>query len=184
MIDKTVFEDISSFYSLRTDNLDTLKKILYFFATSTPGGINVNKLSKNLQKDNATIAGYLQILRDTGMLRFLLTDGYGHSILKNAEKIYLDNTNLLYAINETIGKKTITGTLRELFVLQSLENAGLKVFYSKKGDMACDGKILEIGGKLKNHKQIKGLKDAYIIKDDVLFGTKNTAPLYLFGFLS
>ena len=50
--------------------------------------------------------------------------------------------------------------------------------------MACDGKIFEIGGKLKKYKQINAVKDAYIVKDDILFGAKKTAPLYLFGFLS
>lgn len=184
VIDKTVFEDISSFYSLKTDNLDILKKILYFFATSTPGSINVNKLAKNLQKDNVTIAGYLQMLRDTGLLRFLLSSGYGHAVLRHAEKIYLDNTNLLYSINETIGKKTITGVLRELFVIQALENANLKVLYSPKGDVICNDIVFEIGGKSKGESQISEMENGYVIKDDILFPSKSAIPLYLFGFLS
>ena len=184
VVDKVIFEDISSFYSLKTDNLDALKKILYFFSTSTPGSINVNKLAKNLQKDHTTVAGYLQMLKDTGLLRFLLTSGHGHAVVRNAEKMYLDNTNLLYAINETVGKKTLTGVLRELFVIQSLENAGLKVFYSKTGDVACEGNIFEIGGKSKGDRQIRKTSHAYLVKDDILFGARNTIPLYLFGFLS
>lgn len=184
IIDKTIFEDISSFYSLKTENLDTLKKIIYFFATSQPGSISINNIAKSLGKDHSTIAEYIQILRDTGLLRFLLLDAFGHTLVRNAEKVYIDNTNLLYAVNKTIGKETNLGSVRELFIISSLENAGYKVFYSKKGDITCEGMIFEIGGASKTDSQLKGVHNAYIIKDDILYSVLNTIPLYLFGFLS
>lgn len=183
VIDKTIFEDITSFYALKTENLDTLKKLIYFFATSEPGSVSINKLANSLGKDHATITEYLQILRDTGLLRFLLIDKSGHALVRNAEKIYLDNTNLLYAVNETIGKETHVGVTRELFAISSLETAGYKVFYSKPGDITVGRYTLEIGGMGKSGSQLRGIQNSYVLKDDILYSSLNVRPLYLLGFL-
>ena len=184
IVEKTIFEDISTFYTLKTENLDILKKIIYFFATSLPGSVSINKLANSLGKDHTTITEYVQMLRDTGLLRFLLIDAYGHALVRNAEKIYLDNTNLLFAINSQIGKETHLGSVRELFVISGLENAGYPVFYSKTGDIVCEGNIFEIGGANKTVTQIKSADHSYLVKDDMLYGSAHTIPLYLFGFLS
>lgn len=184
VIDKTIYEDITSFYALKTENLDSLKKIIYFFATSSPGSVSINKLAKSIGKDHATITEYVQILRDTGLLRFLLIDKYGHALVRNAEKIYIDNPNLLYAINETLGKQVHIGAIRELFTISSLEKAGYKVFYSKTGDISVNGNIFEIGGSGKTSSQLEKANKAYLVKDDILYSSLKTIPLYLFGFLS
>lgn len=184
IVDKIVYEDISSFYSLNTQNLDTLKKIIYFFATSLPGKVNTNSIANSLSKDHTTIASYIQLLRDSGVLRFLLINKSGHALVRNAEKIYLDNTNLLYALNEEIGKEPFVGVLRELFVISNLQNINTHVFYSREGDIEVNDITLEIGGKNKSSEQIKNIKNSYLIKDDILVGSTTTIPLYLFGFLS
>jgi predicted AAA+ superfamily ATPase len=184
IVDKIIYEDISSFYSLKTQNLETLKKIIYYFATSLPGSVNTNNLATSLSKDHTTIAYYIQILRDSGVLRFLLKNKSGHALVRNAEKIYLDNTNLLYALNEEIGQQPFTGVLRELFVISSLQNANNYTFYAQDGDIEVNGITLEIGGKSKSREQIKNVKDSFVVKDDILVGGTTTIPLYLFGFLS
>lgn len=183
IVDKTIFADISAFYSLKTENLDTLKKIIYFFATSTPGTVSINKLANSLRKDHATITEYVQILRDTGLLRFLLIDKYGHALVRNTEKIYIDNPNLLYAINSSIGKEVHLGAVREVFVISSLEIAGYPVFYAKAGDITVGGYTFEIGGAGKSNAQLKQIQNSYVVKDDLLYSSLNTLPLYLFGFL-
>ncbi len=183
IIDKIIFEDITSFYSLKSKNLETLKKIIYFFATSQPGSLNINKLARSLSRDHSTIADYIQILRDTGLLRFLLIDKHGHALVRNAEKIYLDNPNLLYTINKTVGKKVLLGNIRELFVISHLQNSKQVVCWTKKGDIRVGDYTFEIGGKGKSEKQIGEVKDSYLVKDNLLIGGKKTIPLYLFGFL-
>lgn len=183
IVEKTIFEDVTSFYALKTENLDALKKIIHFFATSEPGSVSINKIANSIQKDHATAAAYVQILRDTGLLRFLLNDKSGRALIRNAEKVYLDNTNLLYAINEAIGKETRIGAVRELFAVSSLEDSGNKVFYSKAGDFTTQGCTLEIGGPKKSGTQVKDVASAYVLKDDILYSSLNTRPLYLLGFL-
>jgi predicted AAA+ superfamily ATPase len=183
IVDKIIYQDVSSFYSLNTTNLETLKKIIYFFATSQPGSVNINRLAGSLKKDNTTIAEYIQILRDTGLLRFLIQNKQGHALVRDAEKIYMDNPNLLCALNAEVGKEPLVGLLRELFVIGNLQNANYHVFFSQTGDIECDNSIFEIGGKSKTSAQFKG-KEGYLIKDDLLIGDPKTIPLYLFGFLS
>ncbi|MCG2692289.1 AAA family ATPase, partial [Microgenomates group bacterium] len=109
IIDKIIFEDVSSLYSLKTSNLAALKKIVYFFATAQPGSVNINRLANSLKKDHTTISDYVQILKDAGLLRFLLKNKQGHALVRDAEKIYLDNSNLLYALNAEVGKEPLTG---------------------------------------------------------------------------
>lgn len=184
IVDKTIFDDVSAFYNLKTGNLDVLRKILYFFATSLPGSVSINNLAGSLGKDHSTIAEYIQILRDTGLLRFLLVDKLGHALVRNAEKVYLDNTNILYAVNSVIGQTPGLGSVRELFVIQALENAGYVPLYTKSGDVVCEGYTFEIGGAGKGRKQIREIAQAFVVKDDVLFPTRGVIPLYLFGFLS
>lgn len=183
IIDKIIYEDISSFYSLKTENLNVFKKILYFFATSTPGLVNTNKLANSLGKDNKTINQYLEILRETEVLKFLLNDKKGHSLVRNAEKIYLENSNLIYAVNQQIGKTVEIGTIRELFIINQLENAGYKIFYSEKDDLRCEDNIFKIGGGSKKFTQIEDLKNSFLLKDNILIGSRRTIPLYLFGFI-
>ena len=43
--------------------------------------------------------------------------------------------------------------------------------------------IFEIGGKNKTSGQIKDEKNAFIVSDDILSGSYNKIPLWLFGFL-
>src|SRR3989338_2219970 len=184
IVDKVIYEDISSFYSLHTSNLETLKKIIYFFATSQPGSININRLAQNLKKDHTTIAEYIQILKDTGLLRFLLKNKQGYALVRDAEKIFLDNTNLLYALNREIGKEPPTGLMREMFIVCTLQNAGYFVFSKESADIESGGYYFEIGGKNKTSAFIQKSRKGYIIKDDILIGDKKNIPLCLFGFLS
>jgi len=183
IINKTIFEDISAFYSLKTNNLEAFKKIIYFIATSAPGKININKLAKSIKKDNATIADYLEMLRASGLLIYMMNNKKGHNLVRKAEKIYLNNTNLLQAINDNLGKDINIGASREIFIANQLLAAGQKIFYTEIGDIECGKYKLEVGGASKNNQQIKKTANTYLVKDDILIGNKKEIPLYLFGFL-
>jgi len=183
IIDKTIYEDIANFYQLKTQNLITFKQILSFLASISPGEININKLANSLDKNHATIAEYLGILEETGLIRFLTTNKSGHSLVRKAKKVFLDNTNLLEALNKNLGKTLNIGTKRELFALSQLQNAGYLPFFTEKGDFLVNNYVLEIGGKNKTKKQIKESKKSFLVLDDVLIADHQKIPLHLFGFL-
>lgn len=184
IIDKAVFEDISNFYKLKTENLSSFKRILAYAATIPPGNLNINNISKNIGLDNKTVLHYLQILKETGLVELLYKNKTGGRLLRSAEKIYLDNQDLYSAISEETGYKAHIGTLREIFFIKMVKNSGHKIYYSETGDFEINGTIFEIGGKNKDKKQIKNdLNSAFLVKDDILYGSRHELPLYLFGFL-
>ena len=90
------------------------------------------------------------------------------------------NPNLAY----TFGEDSVDiGNLRETFFLNQL-SVKHSVNYPKQGDFLLDNKYLfEVGGKNKTQKQIAGIKDSYIVSDDIEYGSSNKLPLWIFGFL-
>ena len=184
VIEKIVYEDISNFYNLKTENLLNFKRILSYLTTIPPGEVSRNSIAKNIRLDHKTIQNYINILYETGLVELIKINKAGSNILKPTEKIYLDNPDLYSAIIEEIGYELNPGTIREIFFIKMIKNSGNKIYYSKIGDFEVNNKIFEIGGKNKSKKQIKKvLKNAYLVKDDILYGSKYEIPLYLFGFL-
>jgi len=184
VIDKTIYEDISNFFTLKTNNLINFKKILSYFATIPPGETNINNISMTIGIDNKTVAHYIEIMESTGLLCRVALNKSGSSLLKSPMKIYIDNPNLYSAIAEEIGLESKIGTIREIFFINMIQNSGNKLFYSKIGDFEVNNINFEIGGKNKSKKQIKNkLENSFVVKDDILFGEKGVIPLYLFGFL-
>ena len=95
------------------------------------------------------------------------------------EKVYLDNTNLMYNLGE--GQED-AGTLRETFFLSQMQ-VNQEVFASKAADFLINGKTFEVGGKNKGKKQLSDAKEGYVVKDDIEFGSANIIPLWAFGLL-
>jgi len=59
-----------------------------------------------------------------------------------------------------------------------------KVQLSKQADFLIDGKYtFEVGGKSKGQKQIEGIENAWIVKDDIELPMLNTIPLWMIGLL-
>lgn len=156
-----------------------LKKLLAILAESVPFQPNIAELSRKLNISRDSIYNYLKYLEKALLINTLHARGKGTSLLQKPEKIYLENTNLFYALK----LEPNIGSIRESFLLNQLINSGHKVFYPKQGDFFVDNKIIEVGGKLKSGKQISGIDKAYIASDDILAGAGNKIPLWLFGFL-
>lgn len=75
------------------------------------------------------------------------------------------------------------GNVRETFFLNQF--TGLhEINLSDVADFVINKTYtFEIGGKTKTRKQIAGLKNAYIAKDDIEIGFGNIIPVWLFGFM-
>jgi hypothetical protein len=100
--------------------------------------------------------------------------------LEDPEKIFLANTNQLYAFATAHPN---IGTVRETFFLSNLRPIH-NVTMAKNTDFLVDQKYsFEVGGKNKTSEQIKDCERAYLALDDIEHGTKARVPLWLFGFL-
>lgn len=183
VIDKTIYEDIANFYQLNTGNLHLFKKLLYFLASISPGETNIHRLGQQVKIDDKTILNYLTKLEEVGLIHLIYPASLGNASLQRPEKIFLNNTNLQYAIEGLLPKEINIGAVRELFFIQSLRDAGLLVHYSKHGDYRVQDYTFEIGGKNKNIKQIAGIDNSFLVKADILIANKHEIPLMLMGFL-
>jgi len=182
-IEKTIFEDISNFYNLKSQNLISFKKILNYLAINPPWTININKISKTLELDNKIISNYLEILEKSGLIRFLLKDSHWYNMMKNTNKLYLDNSVLYYSINLFLNKEVNIWTIRENFILNQVLNSIWNISFSKVWDFKIWENIFEVWWKNKNFNQIKQIENSYLILDDILIWEKNKIPIWLFWFL-
>lgn len=184
IVEKTIYEDISNHYKLKTENLIHFKRILSYMATIPPGSLNTNNIAKNIGLDNKTIQNYLDILHETGLIQLIPRNTAGSNLLKKTEKIFLDNPDIYTSVCDEIGFEASNGTLREIFFIKMIINSGNTLHYSEIGNYTVGGKNFEIGGWNKTLKQIRDhLENSYLVKDNILHGSKYEIPLYLFGFL-
>lgn len=177
----TVLEvDIPQFASIQTSGIVYLKKLLKIISRSVPFKPNMNALSSRTGISLNTMKNYLQYLSDAQLISLLYFDEAGINSLNKPEKIYLENTNLMYNLAEGFPE---TGNLRETFFFnQTAFNHHVRS--SKDADFVLDGKyVFEVGGKNKQQKQVKRLEHGFIVKDDIEVGSGNTIPMWLFGFL-
>lgn len=141
-------------------------------------------MSKDLKVSKEAVYSYIDFLEMAGLIHGILQSKKGYRLIRKPSKIYLENTNLLRAIVGQIGATYEIGTIRESFFANQIKNAGLNIQSYNKGDFLVEGKyIFEIGGKNKQEKQIRGEKNAFIIRDGIKVGHGNIIPLWLFGFL-
>ncbi len=183
VIEKVLFEDIAVVYNLKQTTLPILKKILWLVATS--GGLipNIDKISKNLGVSREMIYNCLEYLIRSGLLNEVFHSGRGNTLVRKPGKIYINNTNLLYAIHGNLRLETDLGGIRETFFVNQLSTSH-KISLHEKGDYLLDDQwVVEVGGKGKTDEQIRGVSDSYLALDDMSIGFGKKVPLYLFGLL-
>ena len=155
------------------------KKMFMILAEQVPQTPNMSNLYNELETDRNQGLKMLYALEKAGLLA-LLSDKPKHiDKLSRPEKIFMDNSNLMYAYatNPNIG------TVRETFFLSQLA-VDHSVAYPAKGDFLVDGKYLfEVGGRKKSFEQIKDVADSYLAVDDTEIGHHNRIPLWMFGLL-
>jgi predicted AAA+ superfamily ATPase len=139
----------------------------------------MSKIAAMLNISRNNIADYLHYIEDTGMIIQLRSEIEGIRALSKVDKVYLENTNLIYALADENENK---GNIRETFFLNQL-NAKFTLTSSKIADFKIDDMDFEVGGKHKGLKQIKNAQKGYVVKDDIETGYLNTIPLWQFGFL-
>lgn len=181
---KVIYEDIAMLHSLKTGTLVTIENLYKFILGSAPGELNAYKLSSNLKKDFDSISNYLVYLRDAGLIRFLCSNKSGQAYLRNPEKMYPENSSLLYSAYLNVAEDNLIGKACETFALNQLQNAGLEVFFTEHGDFECQEMLLEIGGKNKSAMALKGFDNGWVFADGILAGFGKKLPLYWLGFLS
>lgn len=157
-----------------------IKKLLGIISTLVPYTPNISKLSSEIGISRNSLLSYIHMLHQARLLFTLSNESKGMNILTKPEKIYLDNSNLLYALSTADAND---GNVRETFFANQLK-VKHTVSASESTDFLIDSKYsIEVGGKNKGFKQIKDLPKSFVAIDGVESGIGNKIPLWLFGFL-
>ncbi|MDR3201484.1 MAG: AAA family ATPase [Spirochaetales bacterium] len=157
-----------------------LRQLLSIISESAPFIPNVSKLAERIGINRQTLLSYIRYLEEARLTRNLYKEAQGISALQKPDKLFLENTNLMYLFQ---GSRPDTGNVRETFLANQLAYKH-RIEFPPAGDFLVDGKYtIEVGGKSKTQKQITGLKNAWVAADDIEYGYDKKIPLWLFGFL-
>lgn len=158
-----------------------IKQLLAAVSSTVPYTPNLSNTASELYiADQRTLIAYLNFLEKAELITTLGARAVGNKILNKPAKIYLNNTNLMHAIDKQL---VSPGTIRETFFLNQVRYV-LPVKYPKTADFYVDNKYLvEVGGKNKGKKQLNDIEYSFVAKDDIETGYANVIPLWMFGFL-
>jgi len=177
ILNMTIETDIPMYAKMNIGTALKMKQLLSIIAKSVPFKPNFTKIAELVDVHRNQIAEFMYYFEKAGIINQLKDITEGIRAMGKVEKIYLDNPNLMYAIGTNA---TEIGNVRETFFFNQMKLEH-SVFAHDKADFQIEDVIFEVGGKNKSKKQIAGLSDAYIVKDDIVFGYQHTIPLWHFG---
>ena len=177
VINQTMEVDIPTHLQTNVSLGKKLKSLLMVVAKSVPFKPVMQRLAEATGISRNDIANYLFYMERAGMITQLRDSTGGIRGLGKVEKLYLDNTNLIYALAPERGD---IGNIRETFFMNQTRVMN-DVTSSAISDFEINGKVFEIGGRKKGQKQIESADEGYIVKDDIESGYANVIPLWAFG---
>ncbi len=171
--------DAPAIEPVSTATIQKMKQLLMIIANSVPMEVNVNKLTIQLETTRDQCLKMLYLLDRAGLLHLLTEKAKDYKHLSGPKKIYLDNTNLMSALNT----HNVEGMRRETFFANQVGAVG-SLTMPRQGDFLVNGKhLFEVGGHGKSFKQIANLPDSYLAIDDIETGNGSRIPLWMFGML-
>lgn len=187
ILDKVIYEDIPSIHSIRTASSMKLKKLLGFLAMSKIPLFNVDTLCNEIQTTRDSLYEFFDFLERADLISIVRPEKKNLRGIKNS-KILFRSPNLYFSIAQQLWKHDIEQcNIRESFAAGCFTE-DYSLFISTKTDFIVYDRDaneyeIEVGGKHKGQKQIQGLENGYIFKDNIEHGHGKTIPLYLAGFL-
>ena len=178
-INLTIDIDLTSLGLIEQKYTYKLKRLLEVVCESKPFEVNYTKIAAAAEISRVKLYDYINFLSNGEMLLLIDENVKGVKKIAKPAKIYLNNTNLLFAYCNSAEE----GTIRETFFANAL-STHYQLHIVPAGDFLVNNQyIFEIGGKGKKFKQIAELKNSFVVAADIEIGFKNKIPLWLFGFL-
>ena len=179
IVANVIEQDIPQAESVEMNTINRMKRLIALIARLSPFTVNVSRIANTLECDRQTVYKLLRTMHQASLINMLYKGKNNMQQLVKPEKVYLENTNLMFALASEIN----TGNIRETFFANQLFNAH-ELAFSGSGDFLVDNThTIEVGGHRKSFEQIKDLTDSYLAVDDIEIGNGNRIPLWLFGFL-
>jgi len=179
VVTQTIDNDVPAVEEVEYETLQKLKKLLMILAVQVPFIPKLNELYRELKTSREQGLKLLDILEKARLIAVLKSPVKALKHISAPEKLYLDNTNMMFALSDDVQ----VGTIRETFFMNQLSRSHI-VSLPAKGDFKIDGNYLfEVGGRKKSFEQIKDEPDSFLAVDSIEIGNGNKIPLWLFGFL-
>lgn len=179
VINTVIEQDIPRFAELTVSMAEKIKTLLYIIAQSVPFKPNYTKIANDIGTNRNVVSDLVVWLEKAGLINILRDETDGIKLLGKVNKIYLNNPNLAYALSDDVPN---IGNIRETIFLAWLR-VDYKITASSISDFKVGDYTFEVGGKNKGHAQVKDVKNAYIVKDDIEHGFKDVVPLWAFGLI-
>lgn len=176
----TVLEnDLPAVEKVEYVSIKKMKRLLMILSQMVPFTPNMTKIAESIEATRQSVIRMFQVLERAALLIMLYSGKNNIQQLAKPEKVYLDNTNLMYALSSSAD----IGNIRETFFANQLKQ-NHQIAFSGQGDFRIDDVYtFEVGGKNKTFEQIKDVPNSYLAIDGMEYGTGNRIPLWLFGFL-
>ena len=175
----TMEVDIPQYANMTPATGRKLRRMLGIIASNVPYKPEASSLANEIKVSRNDIPNYLLFMEKAGMIGQLRDCTGGMRGLGKTEKVYLDNTNMIYTMT---GENANIGNVRETFFFNQTR-LNLDVISSKVSDFQIDKYTFEVGGKKKGLKQVQGVDNAYIVRDDTEYASGQFLPLWSFGLL-
>ena len=177
VITQTMEWDIPKYAGLSISVGRKLTQLLLIISKSAPFKPSYQQLAEILGTSRNYIADYMLYMERAGMLSQLRDTTKGIRGLGKVEKVFLDNTNLMYNLSNLDSN---IGNVRETFFYNQMR-VNHKVTSSSTADFNIGDITFEIGGHKKGKRQIEGVENGYIVRDNIEQGFQNFIPLWTFG---
>lgn len=177
VINNTLEVDIPQYAKMNVATGRKLKQLLGVVSRSVPFKPNMTTLATVLDTSRNSIPDFFIYLEEAGLIAQLRDHTGGVRGLGKVDKVYLDNTALVYNL---AGDEADIGNVRETFFNNQMR-INQEVLASRISDFEIGEYTFEVGGKNKKQKQIEDVDNGYIVKDDIERGYLNVIPLWMFG---
>ena len=179
VVNKTIEVDIPQYTDMTASAIRKLKRLMSIVSESVPFKPNLSSISQVLGISRNLLPEWFVYMEKAGLIMQLRDDIGGIRGLGKVDKVYIDNTALMYMLGR---ENTDIGNVRETFFLNQTRVMH-DVITSSVSDFQIGKYTFEVGGKNKTQKQIAGVSDAFVVKDDIEIGYQNVIPLWVFGLM-
>jgi predicted AAA+ superfamily ATPase len=172
--------DLPAVQNIDYVSITKIKRLLHVLSANVPFTPNISSLSEKIGLHRNNLVQALHWLAKAYLIHIYFKSGKSIGILNKPDKIWMHNPNLSYSLSQD---NTDIGNKRESFFLSQV-SVDHEVSIPESGDFLLDGKhYFEVGGRNKSRKQIEGVGNAYVVKDEIELGSDNVIPLWMFGLL-
>ncbi len=178
VVAQTIETDIAQYADMKASTARKLKRMLYIVSTLAPYKPSLESLAQEVGVSKNNVSDYLACLERAGMIGLLRDGTRGLRELGKLEKVYIDNASLMTVL---AGGSPDMGNLRETFFYNQMRVRN-EVVASRESDFRIGDYTFEVGGKRKGKRQIEGIPNGIVVRDDIETGHGNYVALWQFGF--